>query len=114
MYYRYEYILENVPDTHQGILTGMDIIFSQEDILKYIWPFEKYLKGPTCLMVNTISYFTQEGNQALGGAIESLCRAIEESGKASVSKIVVTDIDESKVLYRDPYQVVLIRKKIEE
>lgn len=111
MYYRYECIMKDQPDIHQGILTIIDDIFPDRDILYYGWPFERYLHAADCTMSDTISYFTEKGNRKLNKAIRALCKAIEATGKATTRKIILDKLDESMVLYRDKYQVVLLREE---
>lgn len=121
MYFRYEFApKEGRRDRHIGILTGVDI-FEEElrkrnsCIIFLTFPFEEFLKRPDIDdMSSTISYFTQKGNRKLHKAITRLCKAIEATGIAHVRCITLNDLDEERILYRDEYQVVLLREEGDE
>lgn len=115
MYYRYEYApLPTDPIEHLGILTGWEFIDVPKtddqfwDKMKFLAIFEDKLPGAECDMNDTVSYFTQKGNRKFSKALRALIKDIESHGR-SVIRIVLPDIDEAKILYRDKYQVIIKR-----
>lgn len=115
MYYRYEYApLPTDPFEHLGILTGWEFIDAPKtdaqfwDKMKFLAIFEDELPGAECNMKDTLSYFTQKGNRKFSKAIRALTKDIESRGR-TVVRIEIPEIDDSKILYRDRYQVVIKR-----
>lgn len=116
MYYRYEYVpLPTDPLEHVGILTGWEIVELSSigdkefwEKMKFLAFFEDKLPRAECDMKDTISYFTQKGNRTFSKALRALIKDIESRGR-KVTRIEKSDLDESKILYRNKYQVVLRR-----
>lgn len=119
MYYRYEYDYTiGTLNPHLGIITGWEFLEPAKDDdefwdrMKHVAFFEDHLPGPDCDMTNTESWFTQKGNRKFHKAIKELVDSIVDRGNFKVIRLSAEELDESRILYRDPYQVILRKEEM--
>ena len=98
----YRYTVEG-----KGFLTALDDYFKVEELLPICWVFELKLPRPAINMSDTCSYFTERGNKTFHKAIKKVREAYAQKGIKL--ECIMADIDGEDILYRDKYQVIMLR-----
>lgn len=101
MLYRYE-----LSKNGEGIIVAMDDYFSMDEFFKLGWLFEVKLKGPTCDMEHTKSYFTEKGHRRFRKNIRKIIKVYEGKG-VEVKRIEIKKSKLKNIIYTDKYQVVV-------
>lgn len=107
--YRYELFCdEETQDV--GFLVGVkDLGLSSEAEDSLVEPFDSMLKIPdTPEMRNSVSFFTEDGNNVFNAAIQNVISAYEDSiFDVMVTTLILEEDQYERIVYQDEYQVCL-------